>query len=116
RVNTLTLISGAFGLFSREVTMSVGGYSVDTVGEDLDLVLKMHGRMIEEGREYDIVFLPEPLCWTEAPESLAVLKRQRSRWQRGALEVFFKHRYMLFNPRYGRIGMVGMGQIFLIDI
>jgi cellulose synthase/poly-beta-1,6-N-acetylglucosamine synthase-like glycosyltransferase len=116
RLNTLTLISGAFGLFRRDIAMSVGGYSVDTVGEDLDLVLKMHGRMIEESREYDIVFLPEPLCWTEAPESLAVLKRQRSRWQRGALEVFFRHRHMLFNPRYGRIGTVGMGQIFLVDV
>lgn len=116
RVQTLTLISGAFGLFRRDVTMLVGGYSVDTVGEDLDLVLKMHARMIEDGLDYDIAFLPEPLCWTEVPESLAVLKRQRSRWQRGALEVFFRHRHMLFNPRYGRIGTIGMGQILLIDV
>ncbi|MGB3290469.1 MAG: glycosyltransferase family 2 protein [Burkholderiaceae bacterium] len=116
RIQTLTLISGAFGLFRRDVSMSVGGYSVDTVGEDLDLVLKIHGRMIEEGRDYDVVFLPEPLCWTEVPETLGVLKRQRTRWQRGALEVFFRHRHMLFNPRYGRIGMLGMGQILLVDV
>ena len=116
RIQTLTLISGAFGLFRLDVAKAVQGYSVDTVGEDLDLVLKMHGKMIEDGKDYDIVFLPEPLCWTEAPETLGVLKRQRTRWQRGALEVFFRHRHMLFNPRYGRIGVLGMGQILLVDV
>lgn len=116
RIRTLTLISGAFGLFRRDIAMLVDGYGTDTVGEDLDLVLKIHGKMIEQNKDYDVVFLPEPVCWTEVPESLAVLKRQRSRWQRGALEVFFKHRHMLFNPRYGRIGTLGMGQILLVDI
>lgn len=96
--------------------IDAGGYSTDTVGEDLDLVLKMHALMIERGEKYNITFLSEPLCWTEVPESLTVLKRQRSRWQRGALEVCFKHRHMLFNPRYGRIGILGMGQIFLVDV
>ncbi len=115
-LKTLTLISGAFGVFKRDVVVDVGGYSTDTVGEDLDLVLKMHALMIERKVKYNIVFLPEPLCWTEVPETLTVLKRQRSRWQRGALEVFFRHRHMLFNPRYGRIGMLGMGQIFLVDV
>lgn len=115
-LKTLTLISGAFGLFRRDVVIDAGGYSTDTVGEDLDLVLKMHALMIERGEKYNITFLSEPLCWTEVPESLTVLKRQRSRWQRGALEVCFKHRHMLFNPRYGRIGILGMGQIFLVDV
>lgn len=115
-LKTLTLISGAFGVFRRDVVVDVGGYSTDTVGEDLDLVLKMHALLIERKVKYNIVFLPEPLCWTEVPETLTVLKRQRSRWQRGALEVFIRHRHMLFNPRYGRIGMLGMGQIFLVDV
>lgn len=116
RVGALTLISGAFGMFRRDIALEVGGYSLGTVGEDLELGLKMHRHMLDERRDYDIVFLPEPVCWTEVPESLAVLGRQRSRWQRGALEAFFKHRNMLFNPRYGRIGSLGMGHLLLVDV
>lgn len=115
-LKTLTLISGAFGVFRRDVVVNVGGYATDTVGEDLELVLKMHAYLLERKVKYNIVFLPEPLCWTEVPETLAVLKRQRTRWQMGALEVFFKHRRMFLNPRYGRIGMLGMGHIFLADV
>lgn len=116
RVNTLMMISGAFGMFRRDIALEVGGYSLGTVGEDLELVIKMHRRMLDERREYEIIFLAEPVCWTEVPESLAVLGGQRSRWQRGALEAFFKHRNMLFHPRYGRIGWAGMGYVFLVDV
>lgn len=116
RARALTLISGAFGMFRRDIALAVGGYSLGTVGEDLELGLKMHRHMLDQRLEYDIVFLAEPVCWTEVPESLAVLGRQRSRWQRGALEAFFKHRNMLFNPRYGRIGSLGMGHLLLVDV
>ncbi|MBO1114244.1 glycosyltransferase family 2 protein [Bordetella petrii] len=116
RAGALTLISGAFGMFRRDIVMAVGGYSLGTVGEDLELGFKIHRRMLDEQRDYEIVFLPEPVCWTEVPESLAVLGRQRSRWQRGALEAFFKHRNMLFHPRYGRIGSLGLGHVLLVDV
>jgi len=56
------------------------------------------------------------VCWTEAPETLSVLARQRTRWQRGALECFFRYRHMLFNPRYGRIGFLGFGHILVVDV
>ncbi|MGU7778705.1 glycosyltransferase family 2 protein [Burkholderia sp. PU8-34] len=115
-VGALTLISGAFGLFRRDVAVQVGGFGTDTIGEDLDLVIKMHRHLREQRRPYNIVFLSDPICWTEAPESLRVLKGQRCRWQRGALEVFFKQRDMLFRSRYGRIGWLGMGQILIVDI
>jgi cellulose synthase/poly-beta-1,6-N-acetylglucosamine synthase-like glycosyltransferase len=86
------------------------------MGEDLDLVVKLHRHMIDSGRKYRIEYIPEPVCWTEAPESLAVLARQRSRWQRGALECFFRYRSMLFNPRYGRVGFLGFGQMLVVDV
>ena len=116
RMQVLTVISGAFGLFRRQTAISVGGYSHGTVGEDMELVIKLHRRMRDEKRDYRIDFISEPVCWTEAPEDLKTLGRQRARWQRGALETFFRHRDMLFNPRYGRIGFIGFGHILLVDV
>jgi cellulose synthase/poly-beta-1,6-N-acetylglucosamine synthase-like glycosyltransferase len=115
-VSTLTIISGAFGLFRRRAVLAVGGYSHGTVGEDMELVIKLHRHYREAGEPYRIVFAPDAVCWTEAPESLSVLARQRARWHRGALETFFRHRDMLFNPRYGRIGSVAFGHILFVDI
>lgn len=116
RMQVLTVISGAFGLFRRQLAIEVGGYSHGTVGEDMELVVKLHRLMRNKRLPYRIEFIPEPVCWTEAPDDLTILGRQRARWQRGALETFFKHRDMLFNPRYGRIGFLGFGQILIVDI
>ncbi len=116
RINTLTLVSGAFGVFRRAEVVAVRGFTKGSMGEDLDMVLKLHKHMIESKRSYRIHFIPEPVCWTEAPETLAVLARQRSRWQRGALECFFRYRSMLFNPRYGRVGFLGFGHILIVDV
>ena len=116
RIACLMVISGAFGLFSRAAVMEVGGYSLGTVGEDMELIVKLHRKAREEKRDYRIGFVPEPVCWTEAPETVEVLARQRARWQRGTLETFAKHRDMLFNPRYGRVGLLGMGHVLLTDV
>ncbi len=116
RIGTLTIVSGAFGLFRRQIVADVGGYSADTVGEDLELIIKIHRHMRELGLDYRIEFIPEPVCWTEVPESLRILGRQRARWQRGALETFFKHWDMMFRRRYGRIGMFGMPNMLLVDV
>ena len=116
QMQALTVISGAFGLFSRQRVVEVGGYSHGTVGEDMELVIKLHRHMRDLKLPYGIDFIPEPVCWTECPEDVGVLARQRSRWQRGALECFVKHRDMTFNPRYGRIGFVGFGHIVLVDV
>ena len=115
-MQALTVISGAFGLFQRQAALEVGGYSHGTVGEDMELVIKLHRLFRERGQPYRIDFIPEPVCWTEVPESLAVLGRQRARWQRGALETFFRHKKMLFNPRYGRIGFLGFGHVLVVDV
>jgi len=116
RVDALTIISGAFDLFRRQAVLAVGGYSHGTVGEDLELVVKLHKHFRRAGKPYRIAFAPEPVCWTEAPESLRVLGRQRARWHRGALETFFRHRDMLFNPRYGRVGFLAFGHMLLVDV
>jgi cellulose synthase/poly-beta-1,6-N-acetylglucosamine synthase-like glycosyltransferase len=116
RMQALTVISGAFGLFRRRHVIDVGGYSHATVGEDMELVIKLHRLMRDRGQDYRVEFIAEPVCWTECPDTVQILSRQRARWQRGALECFAKHRDMLFNPKYGRIGFVGFGQILLVDV
>ena len=110
------LISGAFGIFRRQAALTVGGYSHGTVGEDMEIIVKLHRHFREKGLPYEVRFVPEPVCWTEAPSSWRVLARQRMRWQRGSLETFFKHRRMLFNPRYGIAGMVGYPFVLISDV
>jgi cellulose synthase/poly-beta-1,6-N-acetylglucosamine synthase-like glycosyltransferase len=74
-INGLLIISGAFGLFKREIVMKVGGYKHDTVGEDMELVVRMHRHCLENDIPYRVEFVPDPVCWTEAPETLKVLGR-----------------------------------------
>ena len=116
RHNGLVLISGAFGIFRRDIAVAVGGYDTTTVGEDAELVIRMHRHLIESETPYAIRYVPEPVCWTEAPEDLATLRNQRTRWQRGALECLSRHRRLLFNPRYGRFGMVTLPRFLLMDL
>ncbi|HZF43277.1 MAG TPA: glycosyltransferase [Sphingomonadaceae bacterium] len=116
RWSTLMLISGAFGMFRRSVLLEVGGYRHDTVGEDLELVTRLHRHCREQRRPYVITFVPDIVCWTEAPATIAGLRNQRSRWQQGALETMIRHRAMIGNPRYGRIGMVAMPMMILEDL
>ena len=115
-IGLLTIVSGAFGVFRRQAVIEVGGYSTETVGEDFELVVKMHRYMREHGRDYRIEFIPEPVCWTEVPETLSSLGRQRARWHRGAMETFFTHRKMLGRRRYGRIGLVGYTNMLFSDV
>lgn len=115
-IGVATIISGAFGVFARNAVIDAGGYARDTVGEDMELVLRLHRCFREWRRPYRIVFVPEPVCWTEAPERLDVLSRQRRRWQRGALETCQRHRRMLLNPRYGRVGLLGLGAVLIVDV
>lgn len=103
-MNALLIISGAFGLFRKESVISVGGYRTDTVGEDMELVVRLHRRHRLEGKPYRITFVPDPICWTEAPEDLKTLKKQRVRWQRGLSESLTMNFRLLFNPRGGTAG------------
>jgi len=99
------IISGAFGLFRRESVVSAGGYLHDTVGEDMELVLRLKRLSYEQNGPGKIAFVPDPVAWTEVPESLKVLGRQRDRWHRGLADVLWRHRRMLLNPRYGVTGL-----------
>lgn len=116
RLNAMLIISGAFGLFKRSAAVQVGGYSHDTVGEDMEIVVKLHRHFRERKLKYQMRFVADSVCWTQAPETLGVLRRQRTRWQRGMMQSLAKHREMVFNPKYGPAGTLGMGYFFLFDI
>ena len=104
-MKSLLIISGAFGIFDRKAVLEVGGYLTDSVGEDLELIIRLHSHFLREKKEYNIRFLPEPICWTEVPNDYKSLKNQRNRWHRGLADSIWRHRYMLFNPTYGRFGL-----------
>lgn len=103
----LLLISGALGMFNREIVIQSGGYSTDTVGEDMELVVRIRKHMAEQGEPYDVIYIPDPLCWTEVPEDIRTLAKQRSRWTRGTLETLITHRNLFFNKKYGKLGLLG---------
>jgi cellulose synthase/poly-beta-1,6-N-acetylglucosamine synthase-like glycosyltransferase len=100
------IISGAFGLFRREYLMAIGGYRLATVGEDMDLVVRLKRWLREQKLHDEIPFIPDPVAWTEVPTSMRVLGSQRERWHRGLIEILTRNVDLLFNPRFGRMGLV----------
>jgi poly-beta-1,6-N-acetyl-D-glucosamine synthase len=115
KINGLLLISGAFGMFDREIVIKAGGYLTTTVGEDMELVVRMSRYMVETKQPYKVEFIPDPLCWTEAPEDNQILGRQRNRWTRGTIETLWIHRKMFFNPKYGVLGMISYPYWFFFE-
>jgi cellulose synthase/poly-beta-1,6-N-acetylglucosamine synthase-like glycosyltransferase len=111
----MLIISGAFGMFRRRDFIEAGGYAHDTVGEDMEVVTRMHRNLKEKGEPYRISFVPDPVAWTEVPVTLRVLRRQRDRWHRGLMDTLFRHRKMLLNPRYGTVGLLAMPYFFLFE-
>ena len=104
-LQSLLIISGAFGIYKKQEVVEIGGYAHDTDTEDLELVVRLHEHMRRKRQKYRVVFVPDPVCWTESPESLRVLARQRNRWHRGLLQTIWIHKRMFFNARYGNVGM-----------
>ncbi len=111
----LLIISGAFGIFKRSAVIEVGGYRTDTVGEDMELVLRLHRWAREKKMPYRIRYSMDPICWTQVPSDLKTLRKQRNRWHRGLWETLWNHRKLLLNPRYGRIGMVALPYFWLFE-
>jgi cellulose synthase/poly-beta-1,6-N-acetylglucosamine synthase-like glycosyltransferase len=114
--NSLLIISGAFGLFEKRTAVIAGGYATDTVGEDMELVVRMHRHLHDRNQPYRVGFVPDAICWTEVPESLRVLRRQRTRWQRGLIDTLWRHRGMIGRPRYGTVGLVSLPGFVLFEM
>ncbi|MCL6633534.1 MAG: glycosyltransferase family 2 protein [Alicyclobacillus herbarius] len=114
-INSLLIIAGAFGVFRKSAVIEIGGYLTETVGEDMELTVRLQRYRYEHQKNWRIMFVPDPVCWTLAPEDHETLKRQRHRWHRGLIETLWRHRVMFFNPRYGIVGMFGMAYFVLIE-
>jgi cellulose synthase/poly-beta-1,6-N-acetylglucosamine synthase-like glycosyltransferase len=110
------IISGAFGVFKRSIIVEVGGYRTDTVGEDMELVVRLHRHCRENKIPYRIRYVADPVAWTECPESVRILGRQRDRWQRGLYETMIRHRHIFGRPRYGRIGLAAFPYFFILEM
>ena len=115
RLNGLLLISGAFGAFDKEIVIKCGGYNTKTVGEDMELIVRMRRYMAENHLGYKITYIPDPLCWTEAPSNYKILGRQRNRWTRGTIETLRIHKKMFFNPKYKLLGMLSYPYWFFFE-
>lgn len=116
RIGGLVVISGAFGVFRRDAVVLVGGMALDTVGEDAELVVRLHRKLRGDKRDYRISFVAEPVSWSEAPSTLRILGRQRRRWHRGLAEILSAHRNMIGNPRYGRIGLLALPYYLFFEL
>jgi len=120
-LNATLIISGAFGLFRRSAVVGAGGYATAltsgaTVGEDMELVVRLRRYCSEQGIPGRVSFIPDPVAWTECPETIRVLSRQRDRWQRGLVESLWRHRAMLLRPRYGAVGLVAFPFFFFLEM
>ena len=115
-LQSLLIISGAFGIYKKQEVVEIGGYTLDTDTEDLELVVRLHEHMRRKKRPYRVVFVPDPVCWTEVPETLAVLSRQRNRWHRGLLQTLWKHKRMMFNPKYGAVGLFAFPYFVMFEL
>ncbi|MDO8248184.1 MAG: glycosyltransferase [Rhodoferax sp.] len=115
QINAMLIISGAFGLFKTKVVIDAGGYRNNTIGEDMELIVRIHRLLRQQGTPYRITFVPEPVCWTEAPEDLKTLKNQRIRWQRGLSESLSSNWGLMFSRNGGPPGWVAFPFMILFE-
>lgn len=116
KMGMLLIISGAFGAFNKQLVIESGGYTPKCIGEDMELVVKLHQHMLKGKRVYSIKFLPDPVCWTQPPDNLRDLKKQRKRWHIGLIDTLLRHRDMAFNPDYGRVGMFCLPYFWIFEL
>lgn len=115
-INNLLIISGAFGIFRKKEVIAIGGYNTTTVGEDMELVIRLQKYLYDNKQKSKVLFIPDPVCWTEAPESFKILYRQRKRWNKGLFQSLKLHRKIIFNPRYKLMGMLAMPYFLFVEL
>jgi cellulose synthase/poly-beta-1,6-N-acetylglucosamine synthase-like glycosyltransferase len=115
-INCVPNVSGGLGLFDKEIAIKAGGYDHQSFGEDMELLVRMCRYAHDNNIDYAVRYIPETLCWTEAPATLQVFMRQRTRWARGLAQLMYAHFKMFFNPRYGRAGMITFPYNFFFEL
>ena len=115
-LNSILILSGAFSLFRKDAIVEIGGYRKDSVSEDMELVTRLHRLGIEKKASYAIKFISDPVCWTEVPENMKMLARQRRRWYLGLLQTMIQNRDTLFRPKYGRLGWMCLPYYLVVEL
>lgn len=113
-INGLLIVSGAFGVFRKDLILSIGGYR-HTIGEDFDLLVRLRKYCYDHDIEHRVAYIPETMSWTQVPDDYGSLMKQRNRWQRGLLETLFYNRKMIFNPKYGVVGLVSLPYFIFVE-
>lgn len=116
KFNGSLIISGAFGLFKKDVVIQAGGYDSKTMGEDMELVVKLHEYCRANNMDYKICYATDAICWTQAPERLEDLKKQRKRWHLGLFQSMYKHRKMLCNPKFGAVSLISYFYFLIYEL
>ncbi len=106
RLRATMIVSGAFAVFHLETVVEAGGFSTRTVTEDMELIVRLRRWAVQQGRTIRTSFTADPVCWSECPHGFRMLERQRRRWQLGLCQTLWMNGHMLFNPRYGAVGML----------
>ncbi len=114
--NSMLIVSGAFGVFQKQAVIEVGGYKTSTIGEDMEIVVRLHSYMRKHKRKYKIIFCEDAVCWTQGPMSLKDIRGQRRRWQIGLLDTLISHKNLLFNPKYGTVGLVAVPYFWIFEL
>jgi len=115
-MNNLLILSGVFTLFRKDVVIEVGGYRSDVVTEDMELILRLHHHMRVQKRPYLVQFLPDPICWTEVPQKVGSLARQRGRWHRGLIHSLWLHRSLIWAGRSGSLRWIGLPYYIFFEV
>jgi cellulose synthase/poly-beta-1,6-N-acetylglucosamine synthase-like glycosyltransferase len=114
-MNGLLLISGAFGVFQRDLLVALGGFSKATLGEDMEMTMRIHHVLRPQMKDARVEFAADAVCWTEVPSTLAGLRTQRIRWHTGLLDNLRMHKTMLARPRFGAAGTFAMPYLILFE-
>ena len=115
-LNGILIISGAFSCFKRDALISVGGYLEGSIGEDMEIVVRLHKELRKKNKKTRITFIPDPVCWTEAPETYKTLESQRIRWQKGTIDAIRLHKKLFLNFKYGLMGVVVFPYYVLFEV
>lgn len=116
KFNGSLIISGAFGLFRKDIVIEAGGYDRTTMGEDMELVVRLHEYCVLSKKPYCVRYASDAICWSQVPESLRDLRKQRKRWHIGLIQSMKKHRVMFFNSRFGVVSYISYLYFLLYEL
>lgn len=114
--NSMLIVSGAYGVFKKQAVIEVGGYKINTIGEDMEIVVRLHRYMRAHRRKYKIIFCEDSVCWTQGPMSVADIRSQRRRWQIGLFDTLISHKSLFLNPRYGSVGLMAIPYNWVFEL